>query len=126
MERTAGRLSIGERRLRSITFAAALLSGTLAPAFAQTQTQKNVMNHVAQAIVVSNGCSSLKPRMLLMSMLLQKYKIDIDRSPFKEFMKDRGEYHAKAMSKYSEEIVCVTGRTLYGDKGQNVPNLLEQ
>ena len=101
------------------------LLGLASSAAAQTQEQRNVMNHVAQVLVVSNGCPSLKPRMLLMSMLLNQSGIDLDRSPYREFVKERGEHYTRAMSRHRPEVICSTGRLLYGRNGQNVANLLE-
>jgi hypothetical protein len=102
-----------------------IVLGLAAPANAQTTVQKNVMNHIAQALVVSNGCPSLKPRSRLMAMLLRENRIDIEKSPFREFMQDRGAHYTRQMANFKPEIVCHTGRFLYGDKGSNVPHLLE-
>ena len=94
-------------------------------AFAQSQAQKNVMNHVAQALVLANGCPQMKPRNLLMAMLLTENKIDVERSPFKEYMLERGAELTRKMAAYSHDVVCQSARLLYGDKGQNVPHLLQ-
>ncbi len=91
---------------------------------AQTQSQKNVMNHIAQVIALSNKCNSLEPNNLLMAMVLSNNKIDIEQSPFKEYIYARGIEHQKASERYSVDIVCHTGKVLYGKNGSNVPGLL--
>lgn len=96
------------------------------PALAQTQAQKNVMDHVAQVLAISNKCTSLEPNNLLLAMLLQESKIDVEHSPYREFVMARGAEHTRKIARFKEEIICVSGKTLYGKNGANVPGLLRE
>lgn len=91
---------------------------------AQTLEQRNVINHVAQVMVITNACPTLQPRMLLLAMLLKDNRIDLEKSPFRELVAERGAHHTRTTANYRREIICQSGLFLYGPNGHNVPHLI--
>jgi hypothetical protein len=113
---------------RTMKLALVLVSGTLAfnGAQAQSAAQTNVMNHVAQVTAISLKCPKLKPNSAVIALLLGHYGIDLEREPYKRIMQAKGREHLGKIQKFETEIICVTGKTLYGPKGANVPDLLSE
>lgn len=104
--------------------AAAILAILATPSIAQTQTQKNAMNHAAQALAAAKFCDSLQSNDILIATMLAGLGVDISKEPFQTYITGRAIKHGTDAKTMPQAAVCFAGVKLYGAKGENVPNLV--
>lgn len=90
------------------------------PASAQTQEQKNVMQHLAVLYVADKWCSEYSVSLNDINRAASSSKIRPDRSPFKEYLKSEVDRTQEALSGAGAKDGCEVIYTLYGPKGSAV------
>lgn len=113
--------------MRRVLIAIAANGVFLIPASSQS-AQDNVIEHIAEVMAVESLCSELQRNSMLIAVAAQFHGIDASD------IAAGGRYHNKlvslirkktaSMSDMDEEIICLSGRFLYGEKGVNVKGLL--
>ncbi|RDJ24260.1 hypothetical protein DWF00_04045 [Bosea caraganae] len=94
------------------------------PALAQTQTQQNVMTHIARVVALSNKCAALKPNNMILGILMRQHGINLERQPYSDFVVGKGGEYAREIAPLDTAAACAMGRKLYGKAGEKVPDLL--
>lgn len=94
------------------------------PAAADSASQVNVLNHVAQASVAERLCPTLSANSALMVATLLYNGVDITRPRDEARFKARLEHYMRELQPLRRDTFCASARFLYGPNGQNVPGLL--
>ncbi len=99
---------------------------SVSEAKAQSQKQINVINHLADATAVDVLCDSLTVNELLAAASMAAYKVDLSQPKFSNRLRKRLEETIASLKGIDPDLVCLSGKVLYGENGQNVPGLLEE
>lgn len=103
------------------------------PALAQSQTQKNILDKIAESIVLSSLCPKLEVNETLAGFSVMYGKIDLDQSKYKNYLRNKIEQTRAGMERIKpedgsspEDLYCMTAMFLYGPKGVNASGLLQE
>ncbi len=91
---------------------------------AQTQEQRNVINHIGDITVIESKCPTLKVNEPWIGAALTLYKVDLKKTKFANMLRERIKLTSAKMSDIDSEIACASGIMLYGENGINVKKLL--
>lgn len=110
------------KTLRNCLIAAAC--AVSAPAFTQslTQEQRNLLNHLAQVMVIQHNCPEYESNDGLIAVALARFNVRLSEPGTEAFFKARYAEQEKGMR--AGKAACIVGWGLYGKGGRNVPNLL--
>lgn len=102
----------------------------VAKAETRNSKQENVLNHIAEVMVIDDLCDRLEVNLVLVSLAATYNGVDA------KDISSGGKYHNKLVSLVrekkaemlsigaGEDVVCMSGDFLYGDSGMNVKGLL--
>lgn len=113
------------KSLASFATTAFVLSVSFAsPATAYNEQQKNVLNHAAEAIAVSQRCDNLEPDFDTISMAAVMFGVPLADENHLNNLRRIIVEKQRSIEHHEDAIICATGEMLYGPEGLNVPNLL--
>tara|TARA_R110002020_G_scaffold185003_1_gene382454 strand:- start:2584 stop:2922 length:339 start_codon:yes stop_codon:yes gene_type:complete len=110
--------------------AAAIFATAITAAGAQTDQQRNAINHLVDATLVGDRCPRMSLNQTMAGMIAVTYGFSAeDLGPtgrYSETMLARVTENKPLVDGMDEDAVCVMGVVLFGPDGTNVPGLLTQ
>ena len=116
-------------RVRTVSGAAFLACGLLsAAAHAQqfTREEMNVMNHIAQALVIGDECPDLEANDSMLALAAVANEIDLEVPAVRRVILDKYAEHLASIRAIGVGMACRIGYELYGPDGSNVANLVRR
>lgn len=110
-------------RLLTTLIASTAMLATPALPQSLNQQQRNLLNHLAQVMVIQNNCPDYDSNDGLIAVMLSHYKLRLSDNTSEAYFKSRYAEHMKGMQ-IGKTPACLIGWSLYGKGGQNVPDLL--
>lgn len=110
--------------MRQLILAGLFLTGAAASASAYNEKQENVLNNLAEALALDRLCSELHINGPIAAAAFAFYDLDISNESVKSSLEKRIQSISDDMSDHDEEIICMTGKFMYGPKGMSIKNLL--
>lgn len=86
-------------------------------ASAQTQEQKNVMQHLAVLYIADKWCSDYSVKLENINRAATRLKIRPDRAPFTDYIKEQMKETEESLSEAGIKDGCTVIYGLYGPKG---------
>lgn len=96
---------------------------TASEAQSLNQKQRNLLNHIAQVMVIQNNCPEYESNDSLIAIMLTYYKLNLSDKSTELYLKGRYIEQEKGLNA-GKTLACLVGWSLYGKGGQNVPDLL--
>ena len=109
--------------LQRMVLAIAMTAPIAASAQSLSQQQRNLLNHLAQVMVIQNNCPEYDSNDTLIAVMLAHYKLRLTDKDSEAYFKGRYAEQEKGM-RAGKTAACLIGWSLDGKGGQNVPDLL--
>jgi hypothetical protein len=113
--------------LRNIALVLALTSAlgvTQASAQNFSESQRSVMENIAQAFAGTAKCTRYQVNPKLIVLIQLRYGVNVSNPRVSKYIEERAKFHSERIASRTVDDICEAVNRLFGPKGSNLTNLI--